>query len=52
MWGEEKIGIVIDMGNNKVSELLLEQCNIIFYYDSEYELFIEMILGSYVIFFL
>lgn len=28
-WGEEKIGIAIDTGNNKVSESLLEQRNII-----------------------
>lgn len=29
-WGEEKIGIAIDTENNKVSESLLEQRNIIF----------------------
>lgn len=29
-WGEEKIGIAIDTGNNKVSESLLEQRYIIF----------------------
>lgn len=29
-WGEEKIGIAIDTGNNKVSESLLEQRDIIF----------------------
>lgn len=50
-WGEEKIGIAIDTGNNKVSESLLEQRDIIFYHDSEHESFIEMIPGSYVIFF-
>lgn len=50
-WGEEKIGIAIDTGNNKVSESLLEQRNIIFYHDSEHESFIEMIPGSYAIFF-
>lgn len=32
-WGEEKIGIAIDTGNNKVSESLLEQRDIIFYHD-------------------
>lgn len=48
---EEKIGIAIDTGNNKVSESLLEQRNIIFYHDSEHESFIEMIPGSYAIFF-
>ncbi|MFO6483770.1 YhcH/YjgK/YiaL family protein [Escherichia coli] len=42
-WGEEKIGIAIDTGNNKVSESLLEQRDIIFYHDSEHESFIEMI---------
>ncbi len=41
--GEEKIGIAIDTGNNKVSESLLEQRDIIFYHDSEHESFIEMI---------
>ncbi|NYY81237.1 hypothetical protein DMI65_13375 [Escherichia coli] len=49
--GEEKIGIAIDTGNNKVSESLLEQRDIIFYHDSEHESFIEMIPGSYAIFF-
>ncbi|CDL35706.1 Putative sugar isomerase involved in processing of exogenous sialic acid [Enterobacter hormaechei] len=29
-WGEEKIGIAIDTGNNKISESLLEQRDIIF----------------------
>nr|HEK5627609.1 YhcH/YjgK/YiaL family protein [Escherichia coli] len=41
----------IDTGNNKVSESLLEQRDIIFYHDSEHESFIEMIPGSYAIFF-
>lgn len=50
-WGEEKIGIAIDTGNNKVSESLLEQRDIIFYHESEHESFIEMIPGSYAIFF-
>lgn len=49
--GEEKIGIAIDTGNNKISESLLEQRDIIFYHDSEHESFIEMIPGSYAIFF-
>ncbi|MEC9615115.1 YhcH/YjgK/YiaL family protein [Escherichia marmotae] len=49
--GEEKIGVAIDTGNNKVSEYLLEQRDIIFYHDSEHESFIEMIPGSYAIFF-
>ena len=50
-WGEEKIGIAIDTGNNEISESLLEQRDIIFYRDSENESFIEMIPGSYAIFF-
>lgn len=50
-WGEEKIGIAIDTGNNEVSEELLEQRDIIFYHHSENESFIEMIPGSYAIFF-
>ena len=33
-WGEEKIGIAIDTGNNKISESLLEQRDIIFYHNS------------------
>jgi YhcH/YjgK/YiaL family protein len=41
-WGEEKIGIAIDTGNNEISESLLEQRDIIFYHDSENESFIEM----------
>ena len=49
--GEEKIGIAIDTGNNKISESLLEQRDIIFYHASENESFIEMIPGSYAIFF-
>ena len=49
--GEEKIGIAIDRGNNQVSESLLAQRDIIFYHDSEHESFIEMIPGSYAIFF-
>ena len=50
-WGEEKIGIAIDTGNNQTSESLLEQRDIIFYHASEHESFIEMIPGSYAIFF-
>ncbi|WP_297207138.1 YhcH/YjgK/YiaL family protein [uncultured Pluralibacter sp.] len=50
-YGEEKIGIAIDTGNNIVSESLLAQRDIIFYHDSENESFIEMIPGSYAIFF-
>ena len=50
-WGEEKIGIAIDTGNNEISESLLEQRDIIFYHASEHESFIEMIPGSYAIFF-
>ena len=49
--GEEKIGIAIDTGNNEISESLLEQRDIIFYHNSENESFIEMIPGSYAIFF-
>ncbi|MDI5829413.1 YhcH/YjgK/YiaL family protein, partial [Salmonella enterica subsp. enterica serovar Kentucky] len=30
-WGEEKIGVAIDTGNNQISESLLEQRDIIFY---------------------
>ncbi|ECJ9010952.1 DUF386 domain-containing protein [Salmonella enterica] len=51
-WGEEKIGVAIDTGNNQISESLLEQRDIIFYHDSEHESFIEMIPGSYALFFL
>ncbi|MBJ9267937.1 YhcH/YjgK/YiaL family protein [Citrobacter freundii] len=50
-WGEEKIGIAIDTGNNEISEALLEQRDIIFYHASEHESFIEMTPGSYAIFF-
>ncbi|EBQ6103428.1 YhcH/YjgK/YiaL family protein [Salmonella enterica subsp. enterica serovar Ibadan] len=50
-WGEEKIGVAIDTGNNQISESLLEQRDIIFYHDSEHESFIEMIPGSYALFF-
>lgn len=50
-WGEEKIGIAIDTGNNEISESLLEQRDIIFYHQMENESLIEMIPGSYAIFF-
>ncbi|EDX9485046.1 DUF386 domain-containing protein [Salmonella enterica] len=50
-WGEEKIGVAIDTGKNQISESLLAQRDIIFYHDSEYESFIEMIPGSYALFF-
>ncbi|EBV1907219.1 YhcH/YjgK/YiaL family protein [Salmonella enterica subsp. enterica serovar Kande] len=50
-WGEEKIGLAIDTGNNEISESLLEQRDIIFYRSSEHESFFEMIPGSYAIFF-
>lgn len=50
-WGEEKIGIAIDTGNNQISESLLAQRDIIFYHGSEHESFIEMVPGSYAIFF-
>ena len=50
-WGEEKIGLAIDIGNNEISESLLEQRDIIFYHDSEHESFFEMVPGSYAIFF-
>lgn len=49
-WGEETIGVAIDTGNNQISESLLEQRDII-YHDSEHESFIEMIPGSYALFF-
>lgn len=42
-WGEEKIGVAIDTGNNQISESLLEQRDIIFYHDSEHESFFEMV---------
>jgi YhcH/YjgK/YiaL family protein len=45
-WGEEKIGIAIDTGNNQISESLLEQRDIIFYHDSEHESFFEMTPGT------
>lgn len=50
-WGEEKIGFAIDNGNNTISESLLAQRDIIFYHGCENESFLEMITGSYVIFF-
>ncbi|EKS7106991.1 MULTISPECIES: YhcH/YjgK/YiaL family protein [Enterobacter cloacae complex] len=50
-WGEEKIGVAIDTGNNEISESLLEQRDIIFYHGSENESFIEMTPGTYAIFF-
>ncbi|ANI83970.1 YhcH/YjgK/YiaL family protein [Kosakonia oryzae] len=50
-WGEEEIGIAIDRGNNVIQEELLAQRDIIYYQDSENESFIEMIPGSYAIFF-
>lgn len=50
-WGEEKIGIAIDTGKNEVRESLLEQRDIIFYHNSENESFIEMVPGSYAMFF-
>ncbi|MCS6047715.1 YhcH/YjgK/YiaL family protein [Klebsiella pneumoniae subsp. pneumoniae] len=50
-WGEEKIGFAIDNGNNTISESLLAQRDIIFYHGCENESFLEMIPGSYVIFF-
>ncbi|QCV78140.1 YhcH/YjgK/YiaL family protein [Enterobacter ludwigii] len=50
-WGEEKIGVAIDTGNNEISETLLEQRDIIFYHGSENESFIEMTPGTYAIFF-
>ena len=49
--GEETIGLAIVTGNNEISESLLEQLDIIFYHDSENESFIEMVPGSYAIFF-
>lgn len=50
-WGEEKIGVTIDSGNNEISESLLAERDIIFYRQAENESFIEMIPGSYAIFF-
>ena len=50
-WGEEKIGFAIDNGNNAISESLLAQRDIIFFHGCEHESFLEMIPGSYVIFF-
>ena len=50
-WGEEKIGVAIDTGNNEISESLLEQRDIVFYHGSENESFIEMTPGTYAIFF-
>lgn len=50
-WGEEKIGVAIDTGNNEISESMLEQRDIIFYHGSENESFIEMTPGTYAIFF-
>ncbi|MGO3909351.1 YhcH/YjgK/YiaL family protein [Huaxiibacter chinensis] len=50
-WGEEKIGVAIDTGNNPVSESLLEERDIIFYQKMENESFIELVPGHYAIFF-
>lgn len=50
-WGEEKIGVAIDTGNNKISESLLEERDIIFYHEMENESLIDMTPGSYAIFF-
>lgn len=50
-WGTEKIGIAIDTGKNEIRESLLEQRDIIFYCQSENESFIEMVPGSYAMFF-
>lgn len=50
-WGEEKIGIAIDTGNNKVSESLLEQRDIIFLSPLRKRIIIKMTPGSYAIFF-
>ncbi|MFK3663489.1 YhcH/YjgK/YiaL family protein [Scandinavium sp. NPDC088450] len=50
-WGEEKIGVAIDTGNNIISESLLAERDILFYQQAENESMIEMIPGSYAIFF-
>lgn len=50
-WGEEKIGFEIDCGDNQVDESFLEQRDIIFYKEIKNESFINMIPGSYAIFF-
>jgi len=50
-WGEEYIGVAIDHGNNAISESLLAERDIIFYYQMENESTIEMTPGSYAIFF-
>lgn len=50
-WGEEKIGLAIDTGNNVISESLLTERDIIFYHHSENEFFFDMVPGSYAIFF-
>ncbi|BCU53539.1 YhcH/YjgK/YiaL family protein [Enterobacter kobei] len=50
-WGEEKIGLAIDTGNNVISESLLTERDIIFYHDSQNEFFFDMVPGSYAIFF-
>ncbi|MFP1592418.1 hypothetical protein ACLB1M_28035 [Escherichia coli] len=47
--GEEKIGIAIDTGNDS-SAIAVETARY-YYHDSEHESFIEMIPGSYAIFF-
>ena len=46
-----EIGIAIDTGKNEIRESLLEQRDIIFYHHSENESFIEMVPGSYAMFF-
>ncbi|AMH17853.1 YhcH/YjgK/YiaL family protein [Hafnia paralvei] len=50
-WGEEIIGVAADRGNNKISESLLAERDIIFYHGAENESEITMAPGSYAIFF-
>lgn len=50
-WGEEIIGVAADCGNNKISESLLAERDIIFYHGAENESEITMTPGSYAIFF-
>jgi YhcH/YjgK/YiaL family protein len=49
--GKEKIGFAPDTGNNKVSENLLKERDIIFYESAQNESFVAMKPGDFAIFF-
>lgn len=49
-WGEEKIGVAIDTRQSN-QRVIIRTARYYFYHDSEHESFIEMIPGSYALFF-